>query len=201
MNSKYCIKDTGVSPCWASHIILSLRSRNRGVEHKERKKERIGSIFFQKTKMAAEEVCWIVYGDSVRTTGWYIFSQRRTDNCTCVIVDKEDVFSILQTGFGQIVINNWPHWCPVVNLYCHICITVCTVSIHIYIYIYRCYIYIYIELFHNQTRKTKCVFSPRSRKREELIVHMSTVWDMQISTVANGISTISSLVSAGVAKH
>lgn len=39
------------------------------------------------------------------------------------------------------------------------------------------------------------------RKQEELIVHISTVRDMQIETVANGISTISSLVSVVVAKH
>lgn len=35
----------------------------------------------------------------------------------------------------------------------------------------------------------------------ELIEHMSTVRDMQIETVANRISTISSLVRAGAAKH
>lgn len=39
------------------------------------------------------------------------------------------------------------------------------------------------------------------QKQEELIVHISSVRDMQMETVANGISTISSLVSAGVAKH
>lgn len=47
----------------------------------------------------------------------------------------------------------------------------------------------------------KCVFSPRQWKQGELRVHISTVRGMQIETVANGISTISSLVSKGVAKH
>ena len=35
----------------------------------------------------------------------------------------------------------------------------------------------------------------------ELTEHMNTVRDMQIETVANRISTISSLVRAGAAKH
>lgn len=45
------------------------------------------------------------------------------------------------------------------------------------------------------------VLSPQQWKHGELIVCIRTVQDMQIETTANGISTISRLVSARLAKH
>lgn len=76
----------------------------------------------------------------------------------------------------------------IVNYYCHRELTLdCTLhSKHLVWFSWLCHIYVFCACWW---------------KQEELIVHKSAVWGMQIETVANGISTISSPVSTGVAQH